>query len=62
MSIIAAPMRDFPYAGLSRIAAPDGSMLAEAGEPSEALLFADLKPEDYRGSAAENTYLADLRT
>lgn len=51
----------FAYAGLTGIAAPDGSMLAEAGETGEELLFADLKPEDFAASAAENTYLADLR-
>jgi predicted amidohydrolase len=52
----------FAYAGLTGIAAPDGSMLAEAGETGEELLFADLKPEDFAASAAENTYLTDLRT
>jgi predicted amidohydrolase len=51
----------FTYAGLSGIAAPDGSMLAEAGESGEELLFADLRPEDFSASAAANTYLADLR-
>jgi 5-aminopentanamidase len=50
----------FTYAGLSGIAAPDGSMLAEAGEGEE-LLFADLRSEDFAASAAANTYLADLR-
>jgi 5-aminopentanamidase len=51
----------FSYAGLSGVAAPDGSMLAEAGETGEELLFADLRTEDFAASAAENTYLADLR-
>jgi predicted amidohydrolase len=51
----------FAYAGLSGIAAPDGTMLAEAGEVEEELLVADLRPDDFRASAAENTYLADLR-
>ncbi len=51
----------FAYAGLSSIAAPDGTMLAEAGESDEELLFADLIPADYAQSAAENTYLGDLR-
>lgn len=50
----------YKYAGLSGIAAPDGSMLAEGGE-GEDLLFADLKPEEFADSAAANTYLADLR-
>jgi hypothetical protein len=37
-------------------------MLAEAGEAREELLVAELRPEDFKTSAAENTYLADLRT
>ena len=52
----------FSYAGLSGIAAPDGTMLAEAPETGEALLFADLDPSAYAASAAANSYLADLRT
>jgi predicted amidohydrolase len=52
----------FSYAGLSGIAAPDGTMLAEAPETGEALLFADLDPAAYAASAAANSYLADLRT
>jgi predicted amidohydrolase len=51
----------FSYAGLSGIAAPDGSMLAEAGEDGEELLYADLRSEDFTDSATANTYLADLR-
>ena len=51
---------EFDYAGLSRIAAPDGRMLAEAAAEGEALLFADIRPEDYARSRAENTYLHDL--
>jgi predicted amidohydrolase len=51
----------FAYAGLSGIAAPDGTLLAQAGESGEELLIADLIPGDYVQSAAENTYLADLR-
>jgi 5-aminopentanamidase len=52
----------FAYAGLSGIAAPDGTMLAEAGMHDEELLIADLLPQDYAASAAENTYLTDLRS
>lgn len=52
---------NFAYAGLSGIAAPDGTMLAEAGAQGEALLIADLRPGDFAASAAANTYLADLR-
>lgn len=51
----------FRYAGLSGIAAPDGSMLAEAPAEGEALLVADLDRGAYQASAEENTYLTDLR-
>lgn len=51
----------FAYAGLSGIAAPDGSLLAAAGETEEALLVADVRPADFAVSAAQNTYLRDLR-
>jgi predicted amidohydrolase len=51
----------FSYAGLSGIAAPDGTMLAEAPETGEALLFANLDPTAYAASAAANSYLRDLR-
>jgi predicted amidohydrolase len=51
----------FSYAGLSGIAAPDGTMLAEAPETGEALLFADIQPTDYAASTTANTYLRDLR-
>jgi predicted amidohydrolase len=50
----------FTYAGLSRIAAPDGKLLAEAPAEGETLLFAEIRPEDYARSRAENTYLVDL--
>jgi predicted amidohydrolase len=50
----------FTYAGLSRIAAPDGKLLAEAPAEGETLLFAEIRPEDYAKSRAENTYLVDL--
>jgi predicted amidohydrolase len=52
----------FSYAGLSGIAAPDGSFLASAGADDEALLIADLDPGAYRQSVENNPYLADLRT
>ncbi|WP_313523181.1 carbon-nitrogen hydrolase family protein [Shinella sp.] len=51
---------NFTYAGLSRIAAPDGKLLAEASAEGETLLFAEVRPEDYAKSRAENTYLVDL--
>ncbi|WP_265518274.1 carbon-nitrogen hydrolase family protein [Nitratireductor luteus] len=51
----------FSYAGLSTIAAPDGSLLAAADGPSEKLIFADIRPQDFAASAAANPYLRDLR-
>lgn len=51
----------FSYAGLSGVVAPDGTMLAEAPETGEALLFAELDPAAYAASIAANTYLRDLR-
>ncbi len=51
----------FRYAGLSSIVAPDGSLLAEAGETGEALLYADIRREDFADALAQNSYLADLR-
>jgi predicted amidohydrolase len=50
----------FTYAGLSRIAAPDGTLLAEGDAEGEALLFAEIRSEDFATSRAENTYLRDL--
>lgn len=50
----------FAYAGLSRIAAPDGKFLAEAPAAGEALFIAEVRPSAYTQSRAENTYLADL--
>lgn len=50
----------FTYAGLSRIASPDGTLLAEGPAEGETLLFAEIRPEDYAKSRAENTYLVDL--
>lgn len=52
----------FNYAGLSRIAAPDGRCLAAADDDAAALLFADIDPAAYGNSRAANTYLRDLRT
>uniref|UniRef100_UPI003100C182 carbon-nitrogen hydrolase family protein n=1 Tax=Neorhizobium sp. EC2-8 TaxID=3129230 RepID=UPI003100C182 len=50
----------FAYAGLSRIAAPDGRLLAEAPAEGEALIITEIDPAAYTQSRAENTYLADL--
>lgn len=52
----------FSYAGLSIIAAPDGSVLASANDTDEALLVVDVDPEAFAASRCENTYLRDLRT
>ncbi|OHV84914.1 carbon-nitrogen hydrolase family protein [Rhizobium sp. LCM 4573] len=52
---------NFTYAGLSRIAAPDGSVLAEGPAGGEALLIAKIDPAAFAKSKTENTYLADLR-
>jgi predicted amidohydrolase len=51
----------FSYAGLSAIAAPDGSLLAAADERAQVLLMADIRPDDFAASAAANCYLRDLR-
>lgn len=51
---------NFAYAGLSRIAAPDGSLLAEGPAEGEALLIAKIDPAAFAKSKAENTYLTDL--
>ena len=51
----------YSYAGLSTIAAPDGTLLASADGAGEALLIADIRPGDFAASAEQNTYLRDLR-
>lgn len=51
----------FSYAGLSTIAAPDGTLLATADEGTETLLCADIRPVDFAASAAATPYLRDLR-
>jgi len=50
----------FTFAGSSRIAAPDGSLLASAGSHGEHLMIAEIRPEHFVISKAENTYLADV--
>lgn len=50
----------FAYAGLSRIVAPDGGVLASAPEEGALLVVADIDPDAYRRSRADNSYLADL--
>jgi len=51
----------FRYAGLSRVAAPDGRCLAASDDNEPALLFADVDPAAYEESRRANTYLSDLR-
>jgi predicted amidohydrolase len=50
----------FTFAGSSRIAAPDGSLLASAAPHGEALMVAVLDPANFDVSKSENTYLTDL--
>ncbi|MFI0913110.1 carbon-nitrogen hydrolase family protein [Streptomyces abikoensis] len=51
---------DLTFAGLSCLAAPDGTVRARAGA-GEDLIVADVDPELLRASRAENTYLGDRR-
>ncbi|MEH6375095.1 carbon-nitrogen hydrolase family protein [Streptomyces sp. KLMMK] len=51
---------DFAFAGLSCLAAPDGTVRARAGS-GEDLIVADVDPALLKASRAENTYLADRR-
>lgn len=50
----------FSYAGLSGIAAPDGTMLAAADATGDALLLADVDPDAFSLSRRQNPYLTDL--
>ncbi|MFD0860402.1 nitrilase-related carbon-nitrogen hydrolase [Roseovarius aquimarinus] len=49
----------FVYQGLSSIAAPDGAVLAEAGESGDALIFADIDTAAFGPSREANPYLED---
>lgn len=51
---------EFDFAGLSALAAPDGTVPARAGRGEE-LLVADVDTAALRASRAENTYLDDRR-
>ncbi|MEU1376538.1 carbon-nitrogen hydrolase family protein [Streptomyces triculaminicus] len=51
---------DFTFAGLSCLAAPDGTVRARAGA-GEDLIVADVDPGLLKASRAENTYLSDRR-
>ncbi|MFG2192147.1 carbon-nitrogen hydrolase family protein [Streptomyces sp. NPDC048639] len=54
------PEGDFDFAGLSCLAAPDGTARARAGS-GEDLIHADVDPGFLKASRAENTYLGDRR-
>ncbi|MEV6669576.1 carbon-nitrogen hydrolase family protein [Streptomyces sp. NPDC051162] len=51
---------EFSFAGLSCLAAPDGTVRARAGA-GEDLIIADVDPALLKASRAENTYLSDRR-
>jgi 5-aminopentanamidase len=51
----------FTFAGSSRIAAPDGSVLASAASHGEMLMIVAVNPVDFDVSKGENTYLADVK-
>jgi predicted amidohydrolase len=52
----------FAYAGLSGVAAPDGSDLVRAAETGSAVLVADIEPGAFAAARAANPYLTDRRT
>jgi len=51
---------NFSYAGLSCIAAPDGTLIAQAEIEGDALLYADIDPSKYSYLQTELPYLKDL--
>jgi len=50
----------FDYAGQSSIAAPDGTLLAQAEAEGDMLLYADIEPQKYEAFCKETPYLDDL--
>lgn len=50
----------FTFAGLSRIAAPDGSLIAICSDANEQLVFADIDRRAFAASIDGNPYLKDL--
>lgn len=52
----------FDYAGLSVLAAPDGTELTRAPVKGDHLGFAEVRPDDYAATRAENPYLAELKS
>jgi predicted amidohydrolase len=61
MRTIAARTIFSANAGLSVIAAPDGTLLATADNEAEALLIADIRPDDFAASAIAVPYLRAVR-
>ncbi|MEU3194663.1 carbon-nitrogen hydrolase family protein [Streptomyces sp. NPDC006992] len=55
------PEGAFDFAGLSCLAAPDGTVPVRADGRAAALLVADVDPEELRASRDRNPYLADRR-
>ena len=51
----------FTFAGSSRIAAPDGSVLASAPSHGETLMIVAVNPVDFDVSKGENTSLTDVK-
>lgn len=49
----------FSYQGLSTIAAPDGSVIARAGESDPACLYAKIDPGAYDDCRRQNPYIAE---
>ncbi|NOR32632.1 MAG: hydrolase [Sulfitobacter sp.] len=50
----------FEFQGMSSIAAPNGDVLASAAPVGDALIFAEINPEEYQQARLENPYLADV--
>lgn len=50
----------FTFAGLSRIAAPDGSLITACADDAEQLAFANIDPVAFAASIDGNPYLKDL--
>lgn len=50
----------FSFAGLSRIASPDGNLIASCGPSDESLMLVRIDPAEFNVSRVENTYLGDL--
>lgn len=51
---------NFTFAGLSRLVAPDGSLIIEMSDAEEQLRFADIDPTAREAAMAEYSYLRDL--